>query len=551
VIANERFREKEAGYHLYNISRGIHTTDMASWFSRWIKAQDFEQTRSFVRWTYEKRPRRRSQHAPAVVLGTAGLGFLVAMTILSYDWYGFANALSMASSVFVRHYMCDALRDRIDKVVEQSYMNKIGTKDNVDNHKSSSENSPENGWHGTPQKLLIITQDARAVAMLIPAEFMAPPYPFIANLKPENPGLYTTMRFCGWISFAVQVVTIGMSDLATQLVTVFLLVVPTVLFVKKLGCDDSHLFASVRRTFLRSQRQKVGTKGDAEKQSDLADRKGGLRSSADGATFEHKYDCWIGNYLKAEVYEWPPSHHYNIIDGKFHSEKDHHNRDKRSDKRQHLYAWLQLTVKETDSMDKWDLFPHRRGEDEDQWFNEYKLGKAEIGKIAAAPGFHGIRKLVPWTDQDEENDFFAEARSEGANIVPATGQSPVTMSSIAAHEDSAFPSHAIPAGTITGHSQQQVVRLRSTQPAGSLDPTDATVPPSSALFVSQETRARRSSLAPTVANRGGLVTIAAHAMTPDDVAIDSRPSTAASEDRGQHRAGTEGVSSVSVPGRRQ
>ena len=34
VIANESFREKKPGYHIYNISQGIHTTDLAPWLSR-------------------------------------------------------------------------------------------------------------------------------------------------------------------------------------------------------------------------------------------------------------------------------------------------------------------------------------------------------------------------------------------------------------------------------------------------------------------------------------------------------------------------------------
>lgn len=446
------------------------------------------------------------------------------MTILSYDWYGFANAMSMASSVLIRYWMVKSIRESIDKEVQKAH-----------DDAAAHGKGPERLGGGPPckvlQKILIITNDAKAVTMLIPAEFMAPPSPFIANLKPQYPDLYTTMRFCGWISFAVQVVTIGMSDLATQLVTVFLLVVPTILFIKKLGCDDSHLASKIGGLV---QREKVPTgipTSRVKKPTDVEGAKGSVQSATDNSNFEPKYSCWIGRYLKAEVCEWPLSHHYTIEEGQFKQVQDPHKKDNRSEKRQHLYAWLQLTVKETESMDKWDLFPHKRGEDENTWFKGYEAGKTGIEKLTSAGKTGGIRKFIPWTKQDEEDD-------RGRNGTAAEAVQDISVSPTSANQDSTPPSYPTAHDAITG-SRQQPTRS-ATSRSDAVD-SIVTVPPSSAMFVSQETRARRPSIAPTSAHVGMLAATvsphtrpAASVVPVNDGVIDSRPSTATSQSMGQH-----------------
>jgi hypothetical protein len=62
---------------------------------------------------------------------------------------------------------------------------------------------------------------------------------FIYKPVPPNKSLYKMTRNIGWIAFTAHVISIGMSGVATQLVTVFLIVVPTVLTIFKFGCDES------------------------------------------------------------------------------------------------------------------------------------------------------------------------------------------------------------------------------------------------------------------------------------------------------------------------
>lgn len=45
----------------------------------------------------------------------------------------------------------------------------------------------------------------------------------------QNPRLYYAVRMVGWVSFVIRVISIGMAGLVTQIVNVFLIIVPTVL----------------------------------------------------------------------------------------------------------------------------------------------------------------------------------------------------------------------------------------------------------------------------------------------------------------------------------
>jgi hypothetical protein len=399
VIANERFREKEAGYNIYNISQGIHTTDLASWFSRWIKAQDFEQTRSFIRWTVEKRPEQIVHKAAGFSLSIVSIGFLIAMTVLSYDWYGFANAMSMAASVMVRHFMVESLRQGIDEKVLG--LSEFKTFQARDQQGATIPPTIESGWIGKcPSKIVVITADAKAVTMIVPNELLKQPSPFIARIEPEHRFFYGVMRWTGWIAFGVQVIAIGMADLATQLITVFLLVVPTVLHVSRLGCDDSQWKKNIARGYMKCTRILSSSpkdargvhersKSDVEKAKSLSPPGAPEVEHPRDKQFMWKYNCWIGDYLKAEVYEWPPNHSYTVTttsnpvgDGQHFKVASVKHNGASIQKRQHLYAWLQLDADEAVSMDKWDLFPHLRGADK-SWLDQYNAGKDFIAELNA------------------------------------------------------------------------------------------------------------------------------------------------------------------------
>ena len=222
------------------------------------------------------------------------------------------------------------------------------------------------GWNGSaPAKVLFVTADARAVTMVIPNELLIPESPMIANLKPHNKLIYEAARWSGWIAFAVQVITLGQAALPTQIITVALMVVPTVLFVMKFGCDDSPWLSSIKKVFM----------GEKERDPHSYD------------LFEPVSVSWIGSRLKAEVYYWPWSHEIVEEDGILLAPGDHKSKShfkvrgrERQNKRQHMYACLQLTKQEGVSMDKWDLFPHERGNNT-KWMQTYEDLKQHIHDV--------------------------------------------------------------------------------------------------------------------------------------------------------------------------
>jgi hypothetical protein len=58
VIAGDRFKEKMPSFNIYNISAGINTPELSSWFTRWMLAQEFEVSRSVVFWEIIEKPRK-------------------------------------------------------------------------------------------------------------------------------------------------------------------------------------------------------------------------------------------------------------------------------------------------------------------------------------------------------------------------------------------------------------------------------------------------------------------------------------------------------------
>src|SRR2546429_287426 len=50
VVAGDLFRDRQAGFNLYNVTSGITTPETAGWFTRWLKAQGFDTDKRDVVW---------------------------------------------------------------------------------------------------------------------------------------------------------------------------------------------------------------------------------------------------------------------------------------------------------------------------------------------------------------------------------------------------------------------------------------------------------------------------------------------------------------------
>lgn len=222
VLAGNQFTDAISGFELYNLYAVIKTTDLAGWFERWCLAQNFNRASSTVNWTVREKTseavwRSRLDTLLATMISIAANGALVALTICQGDWWGLANAISMILSVLVRAYLTKQNRDALD--------------DQAVTHNGPDKNQCERAT------FLVFLNDGKLVTMYAPPNLIK--NCFIDKPVPSNKRLYKMMRGIGWIGFAAHVITIGVSGLATQIVTVFLIVVPTVLTIFKIGCDDS------------------------------------------------------------------------------------------------------------------------------------------------------------------------------------------------------------------------------------------------------------------------------------------------------------------------
>lgn len=364
VFAGDRFRAKQPTFTLYNVSSGIVTANLAAWFTRWMQAQEFHVSRSLVYWEVNKSsPPRLDQWSyvlvPASISATLTMLF-VAMTILSGDWYGFANAIAIILLILVRSYMIHENRNAINRSVAaakplpSTYASAL---DKWEEQRKRDPNAPRPlpdspsssappRWRPEVVKILVVMPDSRAVTMFIPEHLLRGV--FVTETPVRSPGVYRMAQWIGWVAFTVHVVTLGMARLATQLYVIAFTVIPTVLICYGFGCDDSR----VHKAWCWLRGQDVGP-----------------------------YVYQAGPHLSATVFEWPE-------DVEFATDKRGVLRrwdelavqnggpgcKKRSTARQDLYAWLNLTSEEQKSLWDWHLLPHTRGVDDSWWvtFNEKK-----------------------------------------------------------------------------------------------------------------------------------------------------------------------------------
>jgi hypothetical protein len=512
VIAGDRFTEKAAGWNLYNISQGIHTTDLAAWLTRWMLSQNFEVTRNYVVWTVTPPRSRKTDITVSVLIGLVLNGFLVAGTVLSADWYGFANALAMIISIIVRVYVIGQQRLAVDAMIDKAVASfeppagdsyeahryeykdwkhrTIGRKNgglrlrkpdpppsvNENQYSHSDSSSPTNGhkhaaqqvhvvethkkpdpngkykevWEGKPIKVLVIQSDSKAVTLEMPQELVMPPSLFIEGPLILNPKTYFALRMIGWFAFAVHIVAIGMADLATQIYTVLLIVLPTLLLIKKTGCDDSEWM----ETFTGWKNGILHSHGEASKPT--ANQSAAEKANA--KKFRKVRECWIGSRLKAEVYEWPEAyelHEEGTGDATKWVSGGPPADQGRSKKRQDLYAWLALTRDEEESMDKWDLFPHIRGGNK-SWWETYKKKKHALkeGRDAMGPQYVDPPARGPQSSGDDHIKRFDRSNRTATEAILGMpdGQTSAPQSQLPAAAPPPPPPQPRQSGSVTATS---------------------------------------------------------------------------------------------------
>ncbi|KOS47155.1 hypothetical protein ACN38_g1889 [Penicillium nordicum] len=389
VIAGNRFTTKKPGFVLYNISAGIMTTELAGWFSRWLQTQDFKQVRSIVTWHVTKRPHRWREFIVGFLLvGLPVHGMLIALTVLTADWWGFANVIAMTISVAVRCIMVAQNQAGIDANIQkaqeaepvQGYPAKRAKYDEsmerLESHRQKGQaiegaKMPiELEDPNKIAKVIVLTEDSKVVTLAAPAYL--PKWVFATNPQPPNRYIYQACQWIGWTTFGVHVISIGMAALYTQIISVVVILVSTVLMAHRVGCEDSRIWESIRSHW--------------------------------GHEFEEN-SCWVSSNLKAtisiypeEYMDWPEleekkpltmhvGNGENIgqqwtspidpsdLESTPISKKD------RKERRQDLLAWLDLTTEEDKVLIAWGLIPHSL-----EWQNAYRekknIHRRRLGMIA-------------------------------------------------------------------------------------------------------------------------------------------------------------------------
>jgi hypothetical protein len=373
VIASDRFRTKTPGFALYEMNHGFKTTELSGWLSRWLKAQDFHQVHHKVEWTVLEKGKGRStrEKIGAVLVGSFLHGLLLAVAILSQDWWGFANVMSMIVSVVVRGFVVSQNRLAIDNKIEKMEEKQIAQSSAVraSGESKSSEDETEDGNPISSTgpdtisqnnedpgldlaKAIVVMDDSKVVTMIAP-EFLIGPI-FAGAPEVPNPRIYAMCLYIGWLAFAVQVIALGMANLLIQISTVILLIVASVLAVSKFGCDDSQIWKKMRNWW------RVSPGSDID--------------PLDGMT------CLVGSRLQATCSRYSatitiPGAERGEGDEELGCSKESGEKAAKTTRRQDLYVWLELTEDQEKSLKMWDLLPHDHLPATQRWWEEYNLKK--------------------------------------------------------------------------------------------------------------------------------------------------------------------------------
>lgn len=347
LLASDAFVKKQPNFALYNLTDYIMTTELAGWFSRWLKMQDFHQVNHRIYWEMRKPPLPAISYPwTALAVSIPCNGALLALTLLSGDWWGFASVSAMIVSVAVRVVLVSQNRAGIDKAID-------GIVD------TQREQQPEH--KGQLAKVIVIMDDSKVITMKIPRALVGPI--FTQTPQVPHPKIYRLSRWIGWTAFAAHIISIGMATLPTQIYTIVLIVVSTVLTAFKFGCDDWRM------------RQNVTYEMRKRKTSETRENPGvscAISAQLMAICSEHpdRDDGW---FQRDEQSTEPTPAELSTSDTGSHRQKPPSdleaqlptssaaflvgNEMKRPARRQDLFAWLGLNENELELMKTWNLVP--------------------------------------------------------------------------------------------------------------------------------------------------------------------------------------------------
>jgi hypothetical protein len=225
TIANNQITQPIPGFALYNITDGILATDLTGWFARWLLSQPFTFTSTTVHVAIVPPPRGHERSSvPSLLSDVLCVSFMLAIIVLSGlmgDWWGFVNGVSMAISVVVRQIVLQQNRQALDATV------------------AKNTEEPD-----VIVKVFVTLPTGRAVTVLSPRRIVIDC--LLTTPRPHRPLLYDGSRALGWIAFGSHIISLGMASLFSQLLSVILLIISTVILARRIGDDESRIGSRLR-----------------------------------------------------------------------------------------------------------------------------------------------------------------------------------------------------------------------------------------------------------------------------------------------------------------
>lgn len=210
AVANNEIVEPEPGFVLYNIKDGIMATDVSSWFTRWLTSYPITYSATTIHLERAVNPGSKLHGICAMIVGCCTCGLLLVFTILTADWWGVANVIALFINVLVRRSMVSMLRASVDRAIENL----------------ADEPGPD-------VKAFLTLPNGNAVTIRGPRGMVTDI--LLTNPRPLQPTVYFYLRVAGWAAFGIHALTLGMSALLNQALSVLVLLTGTYLTATKVG----------------------------------------------------------------------------------------------------------------------------------------------------------------------------------------------------------------------------------------------------------------------------------------------------------------------------
>lgn len=216
VVASNRFTVPIPGFTLYNVSDGILATDLTGWLSRWLLTEEvtFNSTTLYISESTHKRQMKTEILASGI--GFCAIAPIAVVVCILRDWWGLANVISMAVSVAVRQYALQQNQEALGSAVAES---------------RGDLNSPVRAFLTMPTGEAVTVIASRGVII----------NGLLTTPRPPNPVVYKFLGMAGWVAFACHVISLGMTCLLGQLLSVAVLIGGTVLKIYHCQDDKSRI----------------------------------------------------------------------------------------------------------------------------------------------------------------------------------------------------------------------------------------------------------------------------------------------------------------------